>query len=421
VAQVFDGVASDEKSTQMTKSTKLEIPSDYKAISAYARMDYNYWGKTDAGVSLVVGQEAISNKKPENAGKGHRLNLEGEVGHIPVTVKTWDTRVYTVAIEVLCKLTDRARRAWQIKVFEAIVQGYQNLKSEYEEQLAAASVEEGIAISGRNPKLNRELEKNELKKGALTLLTRKWWPHFKGVGSIGKGYTPPGGKAGDEYPEIDFGKADKQLQDIQFLQQAFEWDQLVYTFYPYFWARKDMWPTLQQLDDNDPIHARFLRAGAARVMVPVRPGYEGSVRYYWLVGEPWNGQGPPSVGDKSFLPIIEEIKSQLGNDFTQGKGTLSVTKESNVVTGSPETNFSNKEDKDREIRIGGSTYRIVAIDDAARQLTLAEKYRGEINAAASYDISRYRLVGEPWEVKIPTSLVYLAQDKVKLPDFTTEK
>lgn len=349
------------------------------------------------------------------------FTLTNETQEVPIAVQANHKTSWTATVEVLCQRTNDALDKWRQKTYSAIATAYLNLKSEYDEQLAAASVEEGIAISGRNPKLNREFEKTELKKGALTLLTRKWWPHFKGVGSIRKGYLPSGGETGDEYLEIDLAKANKQMQDIQFLEQAFEWDQMVYVFYPYFWARKDMWPTLQQLDDNDPIHARFLRAGAARVMVPVRLGYEGSVRHYWLVGQPWNGQGPPSVSDKTFLPIIEEIKSQLGNDFTQGKGTLSVTKNNEVVTGSPETNFTEKEDKDREIRVGGNKYRIVAIDDAARKLTLAEKYLGEDNVAANYDISRYRLVGEPWEVKIPTSLVYLKQDKVELPDLTKEK
>ena len=73
-------------------------------------------------------------------------------------------------------------------------------------------------------------------------------------------------------------------------------------------------------------------------------------------------------------------------------------------------------DKDKEIVIEGVSYRIQEVTSPTR-LTLTEDYKGQTNANASYYIGP-RLIGEPWELRIPTSLVYLQQEDEPLPDFT---
>ena len=52
---------------------------------------------------------------------------------------------------------------------------------------------------------------------------------------------------------------------VQFIEQCSEWQKQTYTFYPYFWGRKEDWITRRTLEDPDPLFASFLRAGAARV------------------------------------------------------------------------------------------------------------------------------------------------------------
>ena len=54
--------------------------------------------------------------------------------------------------------------------------------------------------------------------------------------------------------------------------------------YPYFWGRKSYWIDRLLLDDNDPQFRDFLRAGSARVMLPVRPGFEGAVAHFMETG-----------------------------------------------------------------------------------------------------------------------------------------
>ncbi len=79
---------------------------------------------------------------------------------LPVAIYLTYHQLVAVTIEILCRVTKRAFSEWQLKTYEDIMSAYLNLKSQYDEQLAAAAVEQGITILGRNPAQNREIEKN---------------------------------------------------------------------------------------------------------------------------------------------------------------------------------------------------------------------------------------------------------------------
>jgi hypothetical protein len=253
--------------------------------------------------------------------------------------------------------------------------------------------------------LNREIEKAELKKGCLTLLTGQ---HFDLFDAMRRNVTPFG------FPQLDLAEAEAEGRYIQFFEQAFEWVHMLYVFYPYFWGRKAEWPTLALLDDADPLFARFLQAGAARVQVPVRPGYEEAVAHYMESGgNLWDGGEPPHVGDELYLSIIDEIKEQQGAEAEPRAGTLAVTQGSPAVTGTG-TDFS-PDDLDRRLTVAGRAYRIADVSSPT-SLTLSEAYRGPTRQGLRYTIGA-KYIGEPWEVRVPTSLIYL-QSGPELPDFT---
>ena len=78
---------------------------------------------------------------------------------------------------------------------------------------------------------------------------------------------------------------------MQFLEQAFEWENLTHVMYPYFWAEAKRWPDLLAGRSADSEYQAFLRAGSARVVLPVRPGYEGAADWFICTGFPWAGAG----------------------------------------------------------------------------------------------------------------------------------
>ena len=210
------------------------------------------------------------------------------------------------------------------------------------------------------------------------------------------------------YPEMDFAEAKAEGAYIQMFEQSFEWNNVTYIFYPYFWGKKDEWPTISQLSDDDPLFTRFLRAGAARVQVPVRLGFENGILTYLSTGELWAGEGTLVNSDADspdvlHLSIVDELKSQQGDNNVDGPGTVSVMKNNPNVTGSG-TAFST-DDENRRIQIAGRTYVIRTVVDE-QNIKLTTDYPGNPDTGLAYSMGG-KLVGESWEVKLPTNLVKL--------------
>jgi len=183
---------------------------------------------------------------------------------------------------------------------------------------------------------------------------------------------------------------------------------MTYLFYPYFWGKKSEWPTVAQLSHDDPLFARFLRAGAARVQVPVRLGFEQAMLTYLSTGQLWTGEGTlvnsdADAPDPLHLSIIDELKSQTGDNNVDGAGTLNVAKNNTAVTGVG-TAFST-DDVNRRIQIAGRTYLIKSVTDE-QTITLATNYTGSNDTGVGYSMGG-KLLGQSWEVKLPTNLVKL--------------
>ncbi len=118
------------------------------------------------------------------------------------------------------------------------------------------------------------------------------------------------------YPAIDIKETRSKGTVVQFLEQAFEWERLSYVFYPYFWAAQPRWIELMnRFDDADPVFGSFLRAGMARVLVAVTPGYCEAVLHYLDSQQPWNGGPAPVIGDQLFIPLHEEIRKQQDDRY----------------------------------------------------------------------------------------------------------
>jgi hypothetical protein len=103
---------------------------------------------------------------------------------------------------------------------------------------------------------------------------------------------------------------------VQFFEQVFEWENIVYICYPYFWGGQQNWlqdATYVSTNPSDPVFDQFLTAGSARVVVPARPGFENLVNYFLYTSQIWGGQNPPGPNDAGYLSVADEIQSiQVG-------------------------------------------------------------------------------------------------------------
>jgi hypothetical protein len=310
VAKTFHG--GPDTSDSPTKGSfddaaELPLPDGYEAVYSTASALFTMW-ENDAAIDLAIG------------GAVHRFSNGGnwtwsaamtaEDAQLSLAIKTFRTATYAVAVEIKCQRTARALDKWRNETYNTLLQAYQSQRADYEDKLAALQARAGVEISGRNPDENRQIERTELKKSCIAILTAQ---NFGVFGSIAPG--------SDGLPDIDFDKAALEGPYIRFFEQAFEWENIQYIFYPYFWAKRDTWIERFNYDDVDPLFSQFLQAGAARAVVPVRPGFELAIDHFLSTGETWNGGDLPTIGSGEYVSIIDELREALdapGNEVPQG-------------------------------------------------------------------------------------------------------
>ena len=375
----------------------VTIPDGYLTQSAFI----NIYGETQAGQHKIVFQlQEQQGEYVEPADDNHFFTLHLQpTPTLTVTINSIGFHNYEVLATVFCTLSPQKCQEWQLKTFTSIMNAYNDLKNSYNQAVKEARLNASDGtVSGTNPENNRITEQTELKKHCISLLTGQRFDLFD---AMNRNVAPFG------YPEIDFAEAKAEGEYIRVFEQSFEWNNMVYVFYPYFWGKKDDWVTVAQLTDNDPLFGQFLRAGAARVQVPVRVGFEASILTYLSIAEQWPGEVTlvnPDGGDADpQLSIIDELKSQLGDNNVDGPGTVTVTKNSAAVAGTG-TAFT-PDDENRRILIAGVTYVIKTVQDALT-ITLTVPYPGVSAQGLGYALGGV-LVGQPWEVKVPTDLIKL--------------
>ena len=346
VSAAFAEAGGGTENTSFAKtSEKLTVPGGYKCFDVFGEMGYQGIKNTPYFIEcLIAGQRWGS------------VTASGIEGIIPISVKGWLT-AFHVNVVAICELKPEARVAWQVKTYAAIMNAYDRALADYNEQVSSAQIQAGVEIEGRNPLFNRRIEQEELKKGVLRLLTNNFArTRVSGAWRFNEMFNSMQTNGQFGYPEFDIPEAIVEGRIIQFFEQAFEWNNVTYRFYPYQWGRKVGWKDIFPLSDTDPMFTDFLRAGAARVIVPAHPAYTETVLHYLATNEIWNGGEPPTLNDPLYISIVDELKADAGGNI------------------------------DRDLPV----------------------------CAAD---SPYPCLADEWEVKLPTTLVYLQKDAA-LPDMT---
>lgn len=288
-------------------AAELVLPDGYSAVFATASSTFTLW-ENDGAVDIAVGTAA--HRFANNQSWTWNVSMAGEVGGLAVALKTYHTATYVLTLEVKCQRTPRAMDKWRNETYNTLLQAFQSQRAAYEDKLAALQVRAGVEIAGRNPDENRMIEKTELKKSCIAIMTAQ---NFEVFGSVVPG--------ADGLPNIDFTKSDLEGPYIRFFEEAFEWENVTYVFYPYFWAKRDTWLERFNYDDVDPLFNNFLQAGEARVVAPVRPGFELAIAYFLATGQIWDGGTLPVIGDPLYVSIIDELRAALdapGDEVPQG-------------------------------------------------------------------------------------------------------
>jgi hypothetical protein len=234
-------------------------------------------------------------------------NLAGVPNTLNVSVTTLGVANCAFSFQVQCDLSPEAKAAWQLSVYDALYSAWAQWQKNYQgaqtrQQLVATNTD-GSGGTERNQQIIHE----ELKREVISWLLDE--PNFSGRQEM---LPRPADKNNNEtsFADFDFGKARGDAPVIQFMEQAFEWNNMTYVFYPYYWAdRAKSWDTLSQITSKDPDFERFLRAGSSRVIVPALPGFETAVQNWLMYKVPFLNGKLPAPDDPLYVSIDQEIRN----------------------------------------------------------------------------------------------------------------
>jgi hypothetical protein len=403
------GAGSEGPASGALVSTQMSVPAGYvtkrikfEGFGLYTDSERNTWLLQFSGKNFYA-IERIGDTTTVSEDLGNWLDVQPQRGNLNVGVYYNQYRLLSVTVAVECQRTPETLDAWQIATFDAISMGYAAQLSAYESEVEAANANHANALRGRNPSENEITIRNELKRNVISMMTGQRFEAFDATRAA-QGSSQP-------FPELNFADAEAEGRYVSFCEQAFEWENLTFLLYPYFWGRKLGWPDALKIEEGDPLFAQFLRAGFARVQIPVRPGFEAAVKATFAPenwsGHIWVGDNVPGFEDGGALDIADELRAQTGGDvFSRRDGFVTLRKDDPLVSVTGGT-FS-ADDRDRELRVGGQEYRIVEFIDESTVRIAAPLPARDIDAAP-YAMGA-KLVGEPWEIVLPTTLVYLQPD-----------
>lgn len=330
-ASVTQGMGNDSEEDQPRSRNQIEIqiPKGYRPVWALTTVmgvtdedphfafsvgnEYDYWRPTAQGERIDVQEGDLRFYRP-NANRVTVFPSDGGLyaddDKLSIHIFAHETANYSVHTKVTFQRQAEGLREWATSTYDTIAEAYSNVLLRYQQEVETLKqkkeAEKGLAFEfGNPPSVNERIIRTELKKHCLAFIRNEH------AGLLNTAHTG-GGSLYPPHFDIEDAKADGAI--IRFFEHAFEWDQIQYVFYPYFWARPGGWADRFRARNMDAELEDFLKAGYARVVVPVRVGFEAAVSYFMQEGRVWNDEGEPPIDHPLYKPIVDEIKELTGGD-----------------------------------------------------------------------------------------------------------
>ena len=295
---------NDEGNKTNSQKDSIQIPENY--TSQFVNLKYGdaiAGGAMNNDFILMVGHIKHTDIINNNYNK---LSLSGYSKDVPVSISFIDYHIISINIEIECTLTEEAKTEWQLRTFNAIIQAYESKLADYNQKLKQLKGE----IKGTNPGFYRQIENTVLRKNCIEYLNSH---NLTGI-TAGKELITGTNAVPDFKVKYDAPELEAYAARVKFFEQAFEWNNMSYNFYPMYWGEKAKLQQKYNVDEyNDPIFRAFLQSGMARVVVTVRPGFEEAVNWYMATGQIWNGGQVPTIDDPLYVSIVDELREIDGD------------------------------------------------------------------------------------------------------------
>ncbi len=323
----------------VSKNFDFELPEHYICTHFHAQfVARRHGGHNDINGNLLIGDVAADLDSdseyigvldgsavvtPNHRGARPVLNAPTFThveGNLPISLAAEDIGVFAMTVWANCALKPEALNQWKARLFSTINTAYEEMLQQYNDALyeqcmqrkqdQAASDNPTVPNYNINPLMARRIERQEIKRIIIEQIMQKVYAvKYAAAGTNPIGYNNYLQDSLNNTLNVNrnSGFYRDQMKYAKFLEQAFEWDIMAYTFLPYYWADEKEWGDLLSLDTAaDAIFLAFLQAGMVDITLPVRTGLEKSVAFLLETGLLWRGDGFVVDGQDDLYPAIEE-------------------------------------------------------------------------------------------------------------------
>ncbi|WP_265132183.1 hypothetical protein [Chryseobacterium oranimense] len=318
--EVNKTVSDTRSSGGDTAVLDYSVPANYACYSIdgsvhYVRQSGLFYNARVSVYHPTNGSEIYYNSNPDGPIGASGFLLENSV---KLTYSGKRLNTVTISLNLRCKLSDAFLQTWKTENFNAIIKAYEAAYVKFQEdqaRLDAEQKEKEAAAKERQGNFYRYMEHDVLKHNCIAYLLQDY------LNSNTLGYESTNGAEDkttmDNFQVYLSENLDKYTALAKFMEQAFEWEIMDYTFYPYYWANRKSWQEFYLSESLDPLFRSFLQAGMARIIVTVKPGFENAVQFFLETGIIWNGGEVPVIGDPMYMSIVDEMRQPTGEP--QGK------------------------------------------------------------------------------------------------------
>lgn len=288
----------------LSQGKLIPLPEGYYAESGCIQYAFGA-GSTEAVVNGFLGQNTFSFNQSTPTGTKGPFPLAGEEMTIAVSavynagikMSPPDSGLdFQMSAEVTCQLSPQSLLAWQIELYQLLIAAYDTQLEAYNLKINTSDTKEETI----NPLSRRLLVKQELEKGIRRQLLENAL-EVKGL-PLSLINAPVAATAEYNQPQI-----------IQYLNTAMEWNEMSYTFFDQYQDQNESFAVASLSPD---FFSAFLKAGYARVIIPVNPLFNYGFLYFLNTGNIW-------YGEDRLAPCFEEE----ANDGTVNPDQLSVVYE----------------------------------------------------------------------------------------------
>ncbi|SOE87009.1 hypothetical protein SAMN05446935_7555 [Burkholderia sp. YR290] len=321
---IHGAVHTRQKIDQLT----LALPTDYVFANLYAVVNVSTWHVTfQKQWVTVLGSGGGGSFVPDASGYINNW-LSFDVTQLPqvggVSAAFWSQYVSSGTLKLIGVLspTENAMEAWRSRCWSIIrdssYANYAQHRSYLRDRQSALLKE----IAADDAVMLRRREKEQIMRAVLEWL----FPGFDDAASVLTSLPSPGSLDADTWQQVmEYGEY------IKFVQTAIDWDNVMVFLYPYFWDTPAHAAQKLYLDHPDPIHREFLRAGAARVIVAIKPGFEEDV--VSLLDQGQLGNLPDESRFAKVIQDVQEANAAYMATAAPGDPSTSEVKEPGELVG----------------------------------------------------------------------------------------